>query len=592
MTKPPEGSATQRAGRDRTNRRSGSGARHLDAVRFVRLAWVLVKYALVPLLKFPLRIPQPRVELARRLRFVLQELGGVYIKIGQYLAMRHDIVPVEFCRELDQLFENVEPLVLEVVIQVVEHELGGQIRDHFSAFKDQPIAAGSVAQVHVATTRLGAVVAVKVQRPDAERLFMADARNLRRIAVVVDFLRLLGTLSAREGMDHFIEYTKRELDFLVEGKVAERLSSGDDPYGRFPRIYWEFSTHRILTMEFVDGISVSRLCGLAAERGIEGVRRELPGFDLGVFLRRLTFSCLHQLFVTGFFHGDPHPGNILVSSGNSVWFVDFGIFGELSPDQREILASYAENLATGNVFQSFLSLSMIYEPTADSSPRRFRDETMSTLRRWYLSSQDPRLPPGESHLGKYFDAMVGVVQRNHYKLRMEYILFWRTVIILDAIALQLSPTFDLILEMRLFFQGIRPTPADQALRLITYQFERLIGPAAVRQTLTTCQGAAGALARRNRIQPLVCSNSERSDRQANRSAKAVAVGILGLSLIILANGSVTATDSRIAIIASGVALLAISPLILRTSWSPISDVASGSGSPSDRQRPTNFPKST
>src|SRR5688572_3491262 len=272
-----------------------------------------------------------------RLRLALEQLGVTYLKLGQFLAIRFDIVPPAIGRELERLFDRVSPIGYDQVREALAAELGGSPEALFLEIDPEPLASASIAQVHQARLQDGRRVAIKVQRPDIERIVRADLRNMRRIGALVDALGLLGGLSARETVQELAIWTLRELDFLTEADAADRLRQHVGPFEQIPEIYRHLSTPRVLTMELVEGLSLSVVSRLYDAGGEVAVQGQLPGVDLSLALHRLFEGYLHQLFVTGFFHGDPHPGNIIIREDSTVAYVDFGIFGELTPHELRVV---------------------------------------------------------------------------------------------------------------------------------------------------------------------------------------------------------------------------------------------------------------
>jgi ubiquinone biosynthesis protein len=428
----------------------------LDIRRALYLMRIGLKYGTGPVIRHLLGLRPRGLAYAIRIRVALETLGLTYLKLGQFLAMRFDILPLEVCHELNKLFEHVPPMTSNEVKSAVETELRGQLQGFFPVFDFTPIAAASVAQVHEARTQANDRVAVKIQRPNIDRIFAADMRNLRRLAFLFDTFGLLGNLSMREALTEFSTYTSRELDCLIEGRTADRLREGSGPREIVPKIYWELTTARLITMEFVDGVSLAEIGDLLEAGKSELLKNRLPQFHLGLALHRLAFASLHQLFVTGFFHADPHPGNILIVRGNKVGWVDFGIFGELTSDRIEILAKYIENLALGNINESFRYYAKLYTPTEQTDERAFELEAKSILSRWYQAYGNPNSTVRERHLGRAWDEMLRAVRRHRLRMSMDTLLFWRALIALDSTALRLSPDFDLLRELRGFFERVRP----------------------------------------------------------------------------------------------------------------------------------------
>jgi len=397
----------------------------LDVKRLVTVLRVILKFALSPVLRKLLRLPSADATPAERLRLGIEELGLTYLKFGQYLATRFDILPEDVYRQLSRLFENATPLSYDEVKSVVEVELHRPIGKIFAFFDPLPIASASVAQVHEARSHSGERLAVKIQRPGIERIFMADVRNLRRLAALADAMGLLGKISARELINEFSKWTLRELDFRIEGHTAEALRRTATPNEIVPRIEWELTTARVLTMEFLGGVSLAKIADLVDAGKIEEVHALLPHMQFVEASRNLVIASLHQLFVTGLFHGDPHPGNILIRDDNTVGFIDFGIFGELTDYEREMLTGHVENIAFGNVDESFRYYRKFLFPSDDTDLKNFEIEGKSVLRRLYQGMQNPSAPIRDRHLGRYWGEMFGVIRRNRLRMSTDTLLFWR-----------------------------------------------------------------------------------------------------------------------------------------------------------------------
>ncbi len=403
----------------------------------------------------------------KRTRHALERLGLTYLKLGQYLAMRRDLLPEEICQELSRLYEDVSPLTFQEVKAEVERELQGPLVEIFPFFDPEPVAAASVAQVHEARTHSNERVAVKIQRPGLGPIFAADIRNLRRVARLVDAFGLLGTLSTREVVEEFAKWTSRELDFLIEGGTADRLRQNATAHEVVPVIYWELTTSKVLTMEFIGGLSLAQIISLVAQGREDEVLARLPNLDLIETGHNMAHAALHQLFVCGFFHGDPHPGNVIILDHNDVAFVDFGIFGELSEQQRETLAGYIETLAVGNMNEAIRHFLKLTSPTEESDIRAFEREAIACVRRWYEASKSPTSTFRDRHIGKYFGELIGLVRKHQMRIGVDTLLFWRALGALDYTALSMSRHFDLLHELRVFFEQIRPGPVERLIKVIT-----------------------------------------------------------------------------------------------------------------------------
>ena len=263
----------------------------------------------------------------RRMREMLDELGPTFVKFGQLLSTRPDVVPPDILQELRGLQDDARPEPFDRIRGVIQQELGLQVEQVFEQFEEVPIASASIGQVHVARLPGGQEVVVKVQRPGAERQINADIQLLYPTARIardrvsrLQFIDLVGTVN------EFARTVRRELDYGIEARNAEvfrRQFVGDDTVS-VPRIYWRYTTARVLTMERVQGTPLNRLD-----------LTEWPAEDRRKLANRLTETWMKMLFVHGFFHADPHPANVLVRDPDHLSLVDFGMSQQLSTRDRE-----------------------------------------------------------------------------------------------------------------------------------------------------------------------------------------------------------------------------------------------------------------
>lgn len=525
--------AHERLGRQPVGpRRASPTGLALDLWRGALLLATVLRFWLGPLFSTLLRRPSMHLSRGERVRIGLEELGLTYVKLGQFLAMRFDILPADVCRELMKLFERVPPVPFSKVQETIESELGRPLADLFPTFRVEPVATASVAQVHEAWTRTGERVAVKVQRPGIERIFASDMRNLFRVAAIVDALGLLGALSAVEYAREFAAWTERELDFVTEGRTAERLGASALVYERVPRIRWELTSRKVLTMDFIDGVSLNDVAYVLETEGPEGIAKRYPGLDVSLVANRVAFASLRQIFVTGFFHGDPHPGNILIRSDNTFAFIDFGIFGHLTDYLREQLTGAIENVAFGNIDRSFYFYAKLADPTVETDIRAFEREAKKVLRAWFEAVRDPQRPPAERHLGKYLGEITEALRHNRLRMSPETLLFWRSLHALDSTALRFGPYFDILTAMREFFERTRPSLVRRAIDAAAHPNRTAIvaelGQLS-RQRLTALMRADGSRLRAS----LVLDEAPELRRSENRSARLGAAAIVALSLVTL-----------------------------------------------------------
>jgi ubiquinone biosynthesis protein len=492
---------------------------------------------------------------AQRLRAAFEDLGLAYLKLGQFLAMRHDLLPREMCDELGRLFDHVEPVPFDEVDALVRAELGMPVEEVFSSFGTEPIAAASVAQVHRAVTVDGRRVAVKVQRPGIEREFASDMRNLRRIARLTDRLGLLAHMSATEVAGEFIDWTAGELDFVSEARTADRLRGEALPFEVVPRVHWDLVTRRLLTMEFIEGISLNEATKLLERGGEELLDRELPGVDMRLVAHRVINASMRQLFVSGFFHGDPHPGNLLIRGDNTVAFVDFGIFGELRPYHRRLMIRMIESLSTGDIDRAFRAFSAITDATDGTDPAAFEADAKQVLRRWYESATG-HAAPEDRHLGKYITEILEVTRRHRVRMHWDLALFWRTMHALDTTAQKLPQYFDTLAEMRDFFVRTGGSPAQRVREVVSdlgWQLDEIhLQRHLMDSVLAARMVAAGHLPWRPDF-----GENRHMELRYDRGAKALTAATLALSAGVLA----ASPSAAFALQAAGTILM---PLLLVT----------------------------
>ena len=518
--------------------------------RLVHLLVILGKRLLLPRLR-GVR-PDLRV-VGAELRALLEAMGITYVKLGQFLAMRFDILPEAVCHELARLFDAVPPLPSETVRAVLQREFSTTVETLFDQFDWTCIAAASVAQTHKAVTREGDVVAVKVQRPGIERMFAADIRNFRRAARLGDRLRLLGSQSLVGTVDEFEEYTAREMDFLIEGRTADKLRRLAGPSEDVPRVHWGLTTSRVLTMEFVAGHPLSRIIELIESGHEDQLEALVPGLNLERAVANLARACLRQLFVTGFFHADPHPGNIFLRDDGTVVFVDCGIFGQLSADRRETVASYIEYVALGNVALSYRSFVRLIESTDETDHEAMKRDVYDIMRRWHEASQRTDGPAGERHLGKYISEFIATMRRHNARMTFGMLLFWRALMTLDATALRFKGKFDLLVALREFFTEIRPTRAERLIAAVTDR-RRVAALAAAVQAAPRPVALLGEELSQGRFQLRVRTGAGSRRRAGPAQARRLSFAIVSGSLVVLAARAPLGDVGQVAVGAAAVTL--------------------------------------
>lgn len=275
----------------------------------------------------------------QKMRTTLEDLGPTFVKIGQILSTRPDILPESYIEEFTKLQDDVRPEDFPFVKAIVEKEFAAPLGTIFSFFEEEPMASASMAQVHKATLISGEKVVVKVKRPNIEQVMLTDLAILNSISMVINIIPQGSVLNSQEVVGELLKAVKEELDFVNEGENIEKFYelNKDVDYLKVPKIYKEYTGKELLIMEYIDGYKFSNKFKLI----------EL-GYDLKEISIKLVNSFLKQVFEDGFFHADPHPGNILIID-NKIAFLDFGLMGTLSPQLKNKLNKLLFSLVTGDM---------------------------------------------------------------------------------------------------------------------------------------------------------------------------------------------------------------------------------------------------
>ena len=378
---------------------------------------------------------------ARRLRQVLVDLGPTYVKLGQVLSVRPDILPADLLVEFQTLQDRVEPLPLEEVRRVIERELGQPMDEVFLEFDESPLGSASIAQVHAARLMSGEEVAVKLQRPGIERKIQSDIHILYTLGQLVEGrMHLPGLYTPTAIIQEFEQAIYSELDFTTEARSLERFGRhfANDTAISCPRVFPRWSTRRLLVMERLRGRPLSKVMNQASEHRAEARRAA----------HQLMEATYKQVFEHGFFHADPHPGNLLLLDDGRLGYLDFGVTGTLSGAMQDTIIS----AFTALVFRDAESLTMtIYRAGATREKvdlKAFRTEVGQLMVKYHGASLDDLATPAT------LNEVVEVASRYHLDLPSEFAILARAITLLEGQIRALMPGSDIVEEVKPYAQRL------------------------------------------------------------------------------------------------------------------------------------------
>lgn len=377
---------------------------------------------------------------AKRLRLALEELGPTFIKMGQMLSTRADLIPHDIFHELQKLQDQVPPVAYDDLKEEIEFELKSSIKDIFSEFNETPLAAASIGQVHKAKLKTGEMVVVKVQRPNIKKVVEGDLDILRTTASLAErHLSDIKMYNPVAFVDEFAKSIRNELDYTLEARNMERFAHNfaDDNTVRIPKVYWEYTTGRIITMEFLEGVKVSHIDEL-----------ENRGYNVKSIAKKGAQAYLKQIFTHRFFHGDPHPGNIFILSGEVVAFMDFGIVGRLTPSMasrlNELLISIASK-DTEKIADALLQISVVDE---DSNMDDLKADISEFVDKYYDISL------GQLQISNVVHDLTDISSKYRIILDRQLSLLGRVLAEIEGLGKRLDPDFNIIPLIQPFARGL------------------------------------------------------------------------------------------------------------------------------------------
>jgi ubiquinone biosynthesis protein len=375
-----------------------------------------------------------------RFRLALEELGPTFIKLGQLLSTRPDLVPEDIINELKKLQDHLPAVPLDEVQAQIHSELGYPAEDLFASFEIIPLATASMAQVHRATLKDGTEVVCKIRRPGIEALITTDVDIMMGLAYLANKHLPGADMYDPVGIvKEFRRSIQRELDFSREGRTIDRFRKNfeEDETVYIPTVYWEYTGHTVLTMEYVSGIKISNFDEL-----------KRAGHDLKLIARRGANSFLKQVFQFGLFHADPHPGNLHILEDDVICIFDFGMVGRLDDELKihltelllAVLRRDADHIITQLLYSGDLN--------DESSRKSLRHDLSEFIEDYY----DTLLQ--DIKVGKLLFDFIQILSHHQIKFPSNLMLLSRSLIAMEGIGRQLDPHFNMVEQLQPFAEEI------------------------------------------------------------------------------------------------------------------------------------------
>ena len=519
----------------------GLRRRYRHFTRIAQIAGVFVRHRLghwverLGLRKFvPLRKKWKRgrqaekaLTVPQRVALAFEELGPAFVKIGQLLSTRPDIIPPEYVKELQKLQDRVAPFDSALAFERIEEELGQPLNELFREIEPEPFAAGSVAQVYKAVTQAGDTVIVKIKRPGIDRQIDTDIQIVRYFAQLAE-RRLPDLKLFRPTMiiDEFDRIIRRELNFLTEASNTERFyrEFKDSSVLRTPRLFWQYTTDCVLTAEWLEGRNIAEV---AADTQDGEKKRALAKTLMELFIR--------QYFEKGFFHADPHPGNVMVAEDGSLNLVDFGVMGRLSTELKGQLAttmSAAVNREVDLIVDVYADIG-VFTPETDLKGLRIDLEDL--IDHYY------GLPLKRMDVRSILREILDLARKYYIILPRDFVLLAKSFGTLSGLVLMLDKDFDVFAAARPYakrflFNWVSPKSVKHsAARAMwyTHSFVKNVPLQAKELSRKLVRGQLGFTFKHEGIEQFI----QELDRSSNRLAFSITLAsiVVGSSLIILSD---------------------------------------------------------
>ncbi|MBI4651010.1 hypothetical protein HY745_06970 [Candidatus Desantisbacteria bacterium] len=373
---------------------------------------------------------ESRLSIPERLALTLEELGPTFIKFGQIMSTRPDLFPEELVESFKRLQDQVTPFNFSEVKKIIEEEFGKPLESLYKSFEEKPVAAASLSQVHYAVLYTGEEVVVKVQRPDIQKLILTDLRILNKLANFID--KRLGEDRIFEPLLIVAEFDKsirREMDFITEAANTEKLYNNfkDNTHFRFAKVYWEYTTVRVLTLERFIGFRID-----------DFEKYKLYNIDRKKIAERIVHAYLKQFFEDGFFHADPHMGNIFIAKDGTILMLDCGMVGYLDNDLKENFSQVFIGIVThefDKLVEAYIRLGMMSQP---ADYEAFKRDLIDFLEK-HLD-----VPINQFKISEVFMDTIKNARKYNIRINIDFLLLMRSLSMLEDVSRILDPEINII----------------------------------------------------------------------------------------------------------------------------------------------------
>lgn len=374
-----------------------------------------------------------------KLRKILEDLGPTFIKFGQILSMRPDLIPKEYCKELESLRTDVDPMPFGIVRDLIEAECGKPVSEVFSGIDEIPLGSASIGQVHKAVLKDGREVVIKIQRPKIKDIMEQDIRLCKKALVVLKVVKPAGdAVDFRIVLDEMWEAAQYEFDFLQEAMSLKQFAelNKDVRYVTCPNVFFDLSTSRMLIMEYIDGIPVDDTQTLLEQ-----------GYDMDEIGQKLAENYVKQILEDAFFQADPHPGNICIRGGQIVW-MDMGMMGRLTERDKQLFSSAVEAIAFGDIYELKDAVMAIGVVRGKVDHNAFYNDLD------YIISKYVKMDFQSLNIGEVIQEIQEVLNRHHISIGHGITMLIRGIITIEGVLKEISPSTDF---MTIFSNHVRKT---------------------------------------------------------------------------------------------------------------------------------------